>query len=133
MGMGIFPVFNKPGLDRWYTSDGKALAVDLPQLDAVAEKLNIRKFSSFGDDREVPEDFDGDPQELDEILGEFDEWYEPKEAIEVFTRLATEIKGPRSSEINLQYPETIVEDLLAIVRCLNAAEEVGAQFRLELL
>ena len=133
MGMGILPVFNKPGLDRWYTSDGKALAHDFPHLDELAEKLKIKKFSSFGDDRGVPDDFNGDPDDLDELLGEFDEWYEPMEAIEVFTQLASEILKSDPTESHLQYPDATAEDLLAIVRCLNAAEETGALFRLELL
>lgn len=72
MGVGIYPAFNRPVDEAAFDCEGKALARSFEALDA---EMGLPGLSSFGDTRSIPEDFDGDPNELDEVVGPWDEWF----------------------------------------------------------
>ena len=61
MGLGVYPVFQPRVPEAKFRNDGKLLLQEYEKLDELAVKLGLKRFSSFGDNREIPEDFDGDP------------------------------------------------------------------------
>lgn len=67
---------------------GELLIEELDEIDAVADENDLRWLSSFADDRDIPEDFAGDPDELQDLLGPNPIWHTPAEASEQIRRLA---------------------------------------------
>lgn len=131
MGVGIFPVFypDIQGVD--FDTDGKVLAQSFETLDELAGNLGIRLFSSFSDNRPVPNGFDGDPDELLEMNGEFDEWFSSAEGAAVASRLVQAIRSNPNFAKLFPDPERLVMELETLQTCLNAAESAGAKFHLE--
>src|SRR5688572_141894 len=85
MGVGIYPVFDPPVDGTAFNSDGKLLLSELYALDHMCAELGVTNLSAFTDTREPPADFglDGqdDPDALDELLGEWNEWFDPASAL----------------------------------------------------
>jgi len=52
---------------------------ELPELEDLALEFDIAPLSAFGDNREVPEGFTGDPEELERRLGPFQGWFACRE------------------------------------------------------
>jgi hypothetical protein len=66
----VVPAFDPPIEGLVFDRDGKLLLREHEALDGIAIEHGLTPFSDFGDNREVPADFDGDPDELQELLGE---------------------------------------------------------------
>lgn len=132
MSLGIYPVFHPPVSDASFDSHGEDLALEFEALDELAEEYEIPALSSFGDTREIPEDFEGGPDELDELLGPCKEWFDCSQGIAAFESLARVIlQNPDAAEA-LETPEAVADDLMALVEVLKIAKAQGAQFRLEM-
>ena len=82
--------------------------------------------------RELPEDFDGDPEEALEIMGPFDEWFDPAEGKAVFQALANVIKQKPKLAKTLEDPEAVVYELEELARVLAIAEKRKTKFHLEM-
>lgn len=126
MAQGIFPAF-KPKLHGVEVSTlGEMLAADLDDLEEIAEEAKLTPMSAFMDNREVPDDFDGAPEELDEAIGAWSEWFEPSAGADALEALAASVGDhPRGEEL--------ASELRDIVRVLRvAAKKSGMKFRLEL-
>lgn len=78
---------------------GELLIAALEEIDTLAEERSLRGLSTYADDREIPADFDGDPQELAELLGPNPVWHTPAEASENFRSLALAADGGDDSDI----------------------------------
>jgi hypothetical protein len=74
MSLGLCPVC-EPALDDARMPDGTALLQALDVLDELSAALGVRALSSYGDTRELPADFDGDPDEALELLGPRTDWH----------------------------------------------------------
>lgn len=71
---------------------GETLFANLESIAGAAADASLPALEDFADDREPPADFDGDPDELREILGPFDTWFEGAEAAAGLTKLAEFIR-----------------------------------------
>ena len=69
MSLGIYPVFQPKLKGTKFDALGEVLAANVEALDKIARSANLTPFTAFADNRPVPEDFDGDPDELAEVMG----------------------------------------------------------------
>lgn len=125
MGIGIFPIFKSPVPGAGFDGDGKVLAAEFQILDDLAVRAGVRPFTSFGDNRAVPPGFDGDPDELEELMGEWDEWFSATDGLRTVDALITALGSTAENR-------DLVEELSELRRCLNAAARAGVEFRLEM-
>ncbi len=132
MGVGVFPVFNPNIPEAVFDSDGKVLAVEFGALEAVSIDIGVRPFSSFGDNRPVPDDFDGDPDDLKEELGEFDGWFAPSDGIAVFSALAAQIRENSGVSRAFRDSDHVVGELECLISSLKIADSKNALFHLEM-
>jgi len=132
VGAELFPVFNPRVAGASFDADGKILLREHAALDSIARDLNLTPFTAFGDNREVPEDFDGDPDELDEVLGEWNEWFSIDEGLKTIEGLVEAIRSDLDMAERLEEPDHVRSHLECLAACLRIAREENAQFRLEI-
>lgn len=125
MGIGIYPVFLPDVPNASFLGDGKLLAAEFQRLDDIARAADVRPFTSFGDNRPVPEDFDGDPDELEDLLGEWDEWFSPADGLHTLDALIAALASDPDAD-------DLLYEVNELARCLRVAAAAGAQFRLEM-
>ena len=128
MGAEVFPVFNPRVPAASFDADGKLLLREHAALDSIALDLDLAPFTMYGDNREVPEDFDGHP---DDILGEWDEWFSIDDGLKTIDGLIAAIKNDPRMAGRLDDPNFIRSDLEALANCLRVAREKNARFRIE--
>ena len=111
----------------------KSLATaEAETLDEVANAFGLAPFTSFADTREVPEDFDGDPEELEELLGEWTEWYSVADGLAVVRGLGAAISSNESASAKFERPSDVLDELEELEAALAHASETGSTFRFEL-
>lgn len=126
MAQGIYPVFKPKLHGTQVTTLGEVLAADLDDLEQIAEENELTPMSAFMDNREVPDDFDGTPEELDEAIGEWNEWFDPAGGADALDALAASVSDH-------EHADDLAMELRDIARVLRvAAKKSGMQFRLEL-
>jgi hypothetical protein len=125
MSVGIYPVFNPRVRGVVFGRDGKSLARAVHSLDAIARAGGLTPLSGFMDNRPVPEEFDGDPDELGELLGPWEEWFPIAEGIRTVEGMLTAITSTVGNA-------EIVDELEGLASCLHAAGSGATLFRLEL-
>jgi hypothetical protein len=137
MGVELRPVF-QPAVPRLvYQAEGKALVDDLEMLEAIAAANGTTPLSAFMDPRQPPddfepdEDFDGDPETyVDQACGPWTDWFPAGEGLAAVRGLLDALQdGPTRD--GLSDPETVVNDLEELARCLEAAAGRQAKFRLD--
>jgi hypothetical protein len=128
MSIGIDPVF-KPGTNsNPFKSDGVFILDQLENLRNLATENGLKPIEEFGDNRPVPDDFDGDPDELQELLGPWDEWFPVSQGLQTLDGLV------RILEIELivsEHDEFLLQELKDLAECLRSASPEGAEFRFE--
>ncbi|WP_040165116.1 hypothetical protein [Microbacterium gorillae] len=72
---------------------GEMLIAHLEEIDVAAESAGLRTLASYADDRDIPDDFDGDPEELAELLGPNPIWHTPAEASDQLKQLSEHASG----------------------------------------
>ncbi|MFI4874136.1 MAG: hypothetical protein ACIALR_02300 [Blastopirellula sp. JB062] len=132
MSMSVFPVFHPELTGVEFSVEGKLLFDEFETLDGIAEAIDATRFSAFGDDRPIPEDFDGDEEDLEEALGPWDEWYAPDEGLKTMIALIEAIEEEPDFAAQFDQPKAVLAELREMRRCLELAAARGAQFRLEL-
>lgn len=136
MGVGLFPVFDPQLSDAPFNSDGKLLASELFVLDSICAQLGVPKLSSFTDNREPAEPFiidpDSDPDELEALMGEWDEWFPPESALPTVEVLAAALRSDRLTSLSARDAQSLAADLRDIETGLRLAMAAGSKFRLEL-
>lgn len=126
MGLGLYPVFEPKLRGTKMETLGEMLAAALGDLEEIAASAEITPLSAFMDNRDAPEDFDGEPEELAEALGPWDEWFDPATGAAALEALA-------ASAFEHENAEAIAEELRDIARVVTAAAGVrGMKFRLEI-
>ena len=133
MGLGIVPVFNPRTPEASFDQEGKVLLRESENLDDIALSCNIRAFTSFADNRETPEGFEGDPSQLEDILGPWTDWFSPEEGLKVIECLIHMLRSDRKATKMVEEPEYVLVELEEIQRCLEVAARKGASFRFEVL
>lgn len=132
MGAEVFPVFNPPVAAASFDADGKLFLCEHTALDSIARDIGLALFTAFGDNREVPEDFNGDPDELDEVLGgDWDEWFSIDDGLRTIEGLIHAIENDADMAGRLENPDYIRADLQELAKRLRIAREENAEFRLE--
>jgi hypothetical protein len=132
MSLGIYPVF-EPGLKgEKFDALGEALAANLEALNKIAGSAGLTPFSAFADNRPVPDNFDGDPDDLAEVLGEWTEWFDPAEGRAAVRALADHIKANPKAAKRLDGPAGVIAELGELARVLGVAAEQRVRFRLQM-
>lgn len=133
MGTEVYPVFKPRVPEATFDSDGKAILREHIALDNIASERRLTPLSSFGDNREIPEDFDGDPDELEELLGEWEEWFSIDDGLKTVDGLIHAIRNDRQIGVRIAAPQSVIEGLESLAACLRVAlEKNGVLFRLEI-
>jgi hypothetical protein len=132
MSLGIYPVFEPELAATEFDALGEALAHNFELLDQIARTAKLKPFTAFADKRSIPEDFNGDPDELEEIMGEWTEWFEPAEGRAAMQALADHIRTNPKVLRKVDEAAWVVEELEEMVRVLAVAETEGVRFRLEM-
>jgi hypothetical protein len=131
MSLGIYPVFRPKVRAAKFDSLGEGLARAFEALDRIADAHGATRLSAFADTREVPADFDGDPDELAERMGPWTEWFDASQGKAAFQALADILRKEATARQQLEHPESVVAELEELVRVLAIAEQKRAKFRLE--
>lgn len=124
MALGVYPVFQPKLRGAQVETLGETLAAALGDLEELAADAEIVPLSAFMDNRETPEDFDGEPEELTEAMGPWEEWFEPAAGAVALEALA-------ASASDHENGDAIADELRDIARVLAiAAKKRGMKFRL---
>jgi hypothetical protein len=115
MGVEFYPVFKPRVAAAEFANDGKLLLAEHQTLDAIASDLGVNPFTAFCDNRDVPDDFDGDTDadadDLEELLGDWDEWFSIENGLKTIDSLITAIEGDTEIASRFESAEYILEDL----------------------
>lgn len=129
MSLGLIPIFSPEGAGS-FEGLGEALAQDLEALEELAYSAGLTPLSAFADQRDIPEDFAGDPEELDELLGPCTDWFDSALGADAVDALRAGIDSRAGRAIAFEESEGVVEELTALAACLRRAALGGAKFRL---
>lgn len=132
MSLGIYPVFEPKLKGITFDALGEVLAANFEMIDDIARSARLTPFTAFADNRPIPDDFDGDPDELAEILGEWTEWFDPSEGRSAIAALIDHITANPEAAEQLDRPDQVADELAEIARVLEAATVQGVRFRLEM-
>lgn len=127
MSFGIYPVFNPSlTLPEQFYFEGTDLLSALTTFDELAICKEIAPLSSFTDTRDIPSDFDGNPDDLLEILGPWQEWFNIASGLKTCEFLLAAIPK-KLDQLSFAYKE-----LETFRNALNYASKHGVSlFRLE--
>jgi len=129
MSLGLIPIFSPEGAGA-FEGLGEALAQDLAALEELAYSAGLTPLSAFADQRDIPEDFTGDPEELDELLGPCTDWFDPALGADAVDALRASIDSRAGRAVAFEEIEGVIEELEALAACLRRAALGGAKFRL---
>lgn len=132
MSLGIYPIFDRDFEGAELQSTGEGLALNFEAIDTIADAAKLTPLSAFADNREIPENFDGDPDELADLMGECDEWYDTSLGQSALQAIADHIKGNHTAARRLEEPSWVVNELEELSRVLGVAAKNRAKFRLEM-
>ncbi|HVV99440.1 MAG TPA: hypothetical protein VHB77_03805 [Planctomycetaceae bacterium] len=130
MALGIYPAFN-PHLKLGYDAEGQALLDEHEVLCEIAAERGITPITDFSDNRSAPDDWDGDPEELEDMLGRWDEWFPAAEGLQCVEALLRLLETDAATARRLENPEMVVDELQCLARSLRQAHAAGVEFRLE--
>ena len=135
MGIGMFAVFCPSLEGDVFNSDGKLLAAQLPYLDSLCDQLGVSRLSAFTDRREPPPGFqfdvDADSDELEALMGEWNEWFSPAAAIPILEALVAALPEASAAALPPSEIEALRTDLAEILGSLRLAEAGGSTFRFD--
>ena len=131
MSLGIYPVFKTKQTSKFYCL-GEGLARNFEVLDQIAVTAKLIPIMTFADNREVPIGFEGDPDELAEIMGEWNDWFDSGVGRSAIRLFVDHIKNNPEAAQQINDLEWIVEELEELEMVLEVAEKKNIQFRLEM-
>jgi hypothetical protein len=127
VSLGLIPIFQPEGAAK-FSALGEALADNLDALEELARDKGLVPLSAFADQREVPDGFDGSPDELDDLLGPSDDWFDPLNGANAITKLASYLRTKRPTAIRNR--KAVLKELTALADCLTKAAKRKVRFRL---
>ncbi len=133
MGLGLYPVFKSTFTKPAFDALGEILLSHIDALDAIADEHGLVRLTAFANNREVPEGFEGPPDELDDLMGKWDEWFPAFDGAAAFESLAAVIANDASVGKRLESPENVQHELREFSRLFYAASEAKVEFHLEVL
>jgi hypothetical protein len=131
MSLALWPVFDPQFPTTGFKALGEVLFGEIEVLNEIALDHDLVPLTTFADNREVPEDFDGSPDDVEKLLGEWGEWFEPRHGADAFEALSVVLQDNETAR-RLHVPDQVREELREYVRLLRAAENAHVRFRLEL-
>ncbi len=131
MSLGIWPVFETKSPEIKFGSLGEILFSNIDALEAIALSAGITSLTAFMDCRAVPDGFDGDPDELSELLGPWMDWYESAQGVLAVDGLLAQIASNPMASKELDEVEWVKTELDELARTLLTAQTIGTRFRLE--
>ena len=132
MSIGFFPVFDPEVVGAQFHSAGVELLRSVEILDDLAAHAGVSSFTQFADVRDVPDDFDGSPEELDELLGPWTDWFRPDALRETCEAVLPLIQSKHQLAKPLADKAAMLSEMQELVRVLTLAEAAEARFRLEI-
>jgi hypothetical protein len=132
MSLSVYPVFEVALRGGKFDALGEVLAHNFEALDKIAGAAKLKPFTAFADNRPIPEDFDGDPDELAAVMGEWTEWFDAAAGRTAMQALADHIKANPNAAKRLHNAAGVVRELEEMERVLAVAEVEGLRFRLEM-
>lgn len=133
MSLSIYPEFEHKLAGTKFGPHGEVLAANFEALDEIARSANLTPFTAFADNRPVPNNFDDDPDELAEVLGEWNEWFDPAIGQAAMQALAELIKASPEAAKRLDETGTVFAELEEMARVLGIATKQGIRFRLQMI
>jgi hypothetical protein len=132
MSLSVYPVF-----ERSLKRSSKPIACEILGdcfgiLDELSAEAGLTPISGFGDNREIPEGFDGPPEALDELLGPCNAWFDSTAGVAALQALAKTLISRHDFANRLEDPEGVVSELRELASLLEAAASEGVRFRLKL-
>ena len=132
MSIGFCPVFEPAVVGAEFHSAGAELLRSVEVLDDLAAHAGVSSFTQFADMRDVPDDFDGSPEELEELLGPWTDWFSPDALRETCEIILPLIQSKHQLAKPLADKAAVVGELQELARVLALAEAAEARFRLEI-
>jgi hypothetical protein len=133
MGLGIYPVFDPKLHGIRFESLGEVLANNFEVLDDIAATNNLTPLTAFADTREVPAGFDGTPDDLNDMLGPWTEWFDPAEGRSAIQALLDYIyANPEEVSDASTRRDQLMEELEELARVLAVAASKNVRFRFEM-
>lgn len=111
---------------------GRFLLAELEALDAAAASGSLRPLSDFVDPRELPDDFHGDPEELEGLLDEWTDWFPLEDGLSALDDLIHCLENDPNCRCFLASPERTLYELKDLERCLESVASRARSFRLEI-
>jgi hypothetical protein len=133
MSLAVRPVFDKRVPRNVRPPLGEILVAEMDALESLASSRRIPSLSAFSDPREVPAGFRGSPDELNDLLGPCDIWFDAATGALALKRLAQVARSCSDVESDIEDKEDVAEELETLAAALEAAGRVGARFRLDLV
>lgn len=132
MSLGIYPVLNPPVPEATFDGLGEVLASQFEIIDEVASEHGLTRLTAFADTREIPADFDGPPEDLERVMGPWEDWFACRDGRAAFESLAQLVTDTPAVAQRLEAPDAVAAELRAIASALAVGEARGSQFRLEM-
>lgn len=132
MSLGIYPEFDPRLQGTKFDALGEVLAANLEVLDKIARSAKLTPLSAFADNRPIPDDFDGNPDELTDVMGVWTEWFDPAIGQAAMQALADHIKASAKAAKRLGEAAEVVKELEEMVRVLGVAATQRVRFRLQI-
>lgn len=98
MGLCLFAEFDREWDAPKINTTGEFLARWSDLLDEIADDFGLTPLCEFLDNRSVPDDFDGDPEELEDLMGKGPIGTTPPRVARPSKRLPTRWRAIRKSE-----------------------------------
>jgi hypothetical protein len=131
MSVLIYPEFDRK-FDSTFKTTGEFLGSAMEQLEGVAESMGLVPLGAFGDNRLVPDDFDGPPWEVDEVLGPWNEWFDCSAGVSAVEALSAALESESALRARFEMADAVVAELDDLAQQLRAGETQRARFRLQL-
>lgn len=136
MGVSLYLSFDPPAPEAElpvdeFTTDGSLFLNELYILDKIAAERNLSPLSSFTDTRQPPDDFDGDPDDFDRVMGPCDQWYDVQDALNTMDHIVALIKNDPNTAERFDHPKDIRLELEEIASYLRIAKNAGVRFRFD--
>jgi hypothetical protein len=129
--VALYPEFQPKVANSAYGDEGKVLLSEMDVLSKLAVDAGVKLLMAFGDNREIPEGFDGDPDELEDLMGPFDEWFPATEGLASVEGILALVRSTKKIKW-VRYDRDTVMGALELVRdWLNDGAKVKAKFRFE--
>lgn len=131
MNPGLVPAFNPILVGGDFQLSGSALLNNAEILEEIADEAGLESLTRFTDMREVPEDFEGTPEELELVLGPWTEWFDAEWGQETVVALIDHIQKKPAIRKQFDEPHAVEADLQELARLLKLGASSGSEFRLE--